>query len=133
MLNASEKDKTTPLGCPIFDGSVKRGGMNAPQKRWGDWVAERCRVLGVQRHSDLATVVGCRRQQISRWVNMSFAPRMQKGFDLKLARALQTTQEMLFSDWVRVPPETAQRVYTSTAQDIIATAVHERDVFEIIN
>ncbi|HEX8340075.1 MAG TPA: hypothetical protein VF624_04125 [Tepidisphaeraceae bacterium] len=35
---------------------------------------------------------------------------MRKGFDASLARALQTTPDMLFNDWRGVPPEHTDRV-----------------------
>lgn len=78
---------------------------------WGEWLIQRSRVVGFRRHMDLAQAVGCTPERITQWGSSSKPPdQMRKGFDAKLAYALQTTRKMLFEDWQTTPPDQARRV-----------------------
>lgn len=60
---------------------------------------------------DLAQAVGCTPERITQWGSSSRPPdQMRKGFDVRLAYALQTTRQMLFEDWQTTPPDAARRV-----------------------
>jgi hypothetical protein len=89
-----------------------RSGMDRiSQKHWGDWINARAAHVGITRKGDLAGIVGCRREQVSRWIAMAVPPvHLRKGFDHKLAYALQTTREMLLKGWQSTPAEKAERV-----------------------
>ena len=76
--------------------------------RWGEWVETRSRVLGFRRFADLASEIGCTRQNLRRWFNMDEPPdSIRKGFDRKLAKVLRTSVEMLFNEWANTPPDEA--------------------------
>jgi hypothetical protein len=67
--------------------------------------------------------VGCRREQIGRWGAMKSPPsQMRKGFDQKLAYALQTTRDMLFTDWRETAPEHAERIWLHPDQFSLSEA-----------
>ena len=68
----------------------------------------RSQAVGFKRQQDLADSVGCSRTQLTKWFAMNKPPaRMRKGFDQQLARALKTTRQILFVDYVKVRPEDA--------------------------
>jgi hypothetical protein len=70
----------------------------------------RSETVGFKRHQDLAEAVGCTREQVARWASMELPPRrMRKGFDGSLARALQTTKQVLFQEWAHVAPNAVDR------------------------
>jgi hypothetical protein len=82
-----------------------------PEIHWGNWVQSRSEFIGFKRQSDLAKQVGCSRQQLSNWFALRLPPtQMRKGFDRTLARALQTTRDVLFSGFPNVLPEDAPAV-----------------------
>ncbi|HEX4123562.1 MAG TPA: hypothetical protein VHY37_02485 [Tepidisphaeraceae bacterium] len=68
---------------------------------------ERSRSAGFPTQKKLAMAVGCRYEQLSRWLNMETPPAMRKGFDTLLAHALKTSTRVLLMDYVNVPPEGA--------------------------
>jgi hypothetical protein len=87
------------------------------QVHWGDWVLARSRFVGFRRQRDLARDVGCRPEQLSRWLQSPVPPqRMSKGFDHRLALALDSTRRVLFTDYVAIAPDAAPREIALTPQ-----------------
>lgn len=85
--------------------------MTHRRENWGDWVVARSRHVGFLRNIDLAAAVGCTPERITQWSASKVPPRhMRKGFDQKLAYALQTTKQVLFTDWKTTAPDQADRV-----------------------
>jgi transcriptional regulator with XRE-family HTH domain len=75
---------------------------------WGDWVIERSRVCGFRNQRELAEAIGCRAEQVSRWAQLERPPKqMRKGFDERLASALDLTTKELFRDYAHTPPSQA--------------------------
>lgn len=85
------------------------------QRDWGRWVLERSRAAGYRTQHDLARAVGCRYEQLSRWLQMTEPPRMRKGFDLALARALRITPQALFNGDASTSPSAAEPPQTIEA------------------
>lgn len=67
--------------------------------------------MGYRRQKDLAAAVGCSEDQMSRWAQAQLPPnRITRGYDVALARALETTHDVLFDRWLSIAPEDAERV-----------------------
>jgi hypothetical protein len=75
---------------------------------WGSWVRHRAHCVGFKTMGALARAVGCRNEQISRWLAHAEPPaQMRKGFDRALADALQTNHATLFAGFRSIAPEDA--------------------------
>jgi hypothetical protein len=74
---------------------------------WGAWLAGRARHVGYAYFRDLARDVGCRQEQISRWIGADAPPAMRKRFAAALAAALRTDLHTLFVTFAEVRPEAA--------------------------
>jgi hypothetical protein len=71
-----------------------------PKLHWGRWLRERSRHVGFLSQKGLIDAIGCEQTTFYNWVKSPLPPdRMQKGFDLALARALRVDRQMLFTGW----------------------------------
>lgn len=73
---------------------------------WGNWIRERGRHVGFRSQKGLIDAIGCEQTTFYNWARAAVPPdRMQKSFDLALARALKVDRQTLFTGWRKKRPE----------------------------
>lgn len=81
--------------------------VKAQQYTWGTWINRRIYALGFHSQNSFTHAVGCSLSRLHQWIAMPTPPKqMRKNFPAKLAAALRTDVQTLFTDYPTIDPTT---------------------------